>query len=32
LPWHRHDQNQQHDHHFYLIAAQLIPVCIKPVQ
>jgi hypothetical protein len=32
LPWHRHDQNQQHDHHFYLTAAQLIPVCIKPVQ
>jgi len=32
LPWHWHDQNQQHNHHFYLAATQLISVCIKPMQ
>jgi hypothetical protein len=30
LSW--HDQNQQHNHHFYLAAAQLILVYIKHVQ
>ena len=32
LTWHWQDQNQQHNHHFYLATTQLISICIKLVQ